>query len=133
MIHVLAASNFKLIQSELPLNPKSNTNPNANSNDNPIGNSLFSLKEKTSDSLEVRNLVKELALKFKDSTKEVLNAGEISNALYGLNGLSCDYPEVRAIVSLLVPKVESSDYNFKVQAMVKALYGLRSMNSNSSG
>lgn len=37
------------------------------------------------------------------------SAQEASNALWGLQGMRCDYPEVRRVLSALLPSVEGVD------------------------
>jgi hypothetical protein len=50
---------------------------------------------------EVRVLLSALTAKVKESVRE-LKAQEISNALYGLQGMNSDVPEVRSWVRVLV-------------------------------
>jgi hypothetical protein len=56
----------------------------------------------------------------------------VGNALYGLQGMSSDSSEVRAIVSALALKVQGCRGELNGQNVGNALYGLQGMSSDSS-
>ena len=49
----------------------------------------------------------------------------VSNALYGLQGCSCEYPEVRKLIAALTVKVANCEEKFKPQEASNAVYGLQ--------
>ena len=55
----------------------------------------------------------------------------ISNALYGLQGMSSDCAEVRALLSVLTSRIESCIEPLTAQQMCDAIYGLKGMKSDS--
>jgi hypothetical protein len=63
------------------------------------------------------------------SCKEPLKAQEVSNALFGLQGMSSEHEEVRGMLSALVPKVCSCQEHLTEQSIGNALYGLQGMSS----
>lgn len=64
-------------------------------------------------------------------TWEELKAQEVGNALYGLKRMNTEVPEVRILISALVPKVGSSPEILDAQAIGNSFYGLQNMQSNS--
>jgi hypothetical protein len=64
------------------------------------------------------------------SCQEPLNEQAVSNALFGLQGMSSEYQEVRKMLSALLPQVQSCQEPLKAQAVGNALYGLQGMSSS---
>jgi hypothetical protein len=56
----------------------------------------------------------------------------VGNALYGIQGMSSDNAEVRAMLSALVSKVESCREALSAQEMGNTLYGIQGMSSDSA-
>jgi very-short-patch-repair endonuclease len=56
----------------------------------------------------------------------------VGNALYGMQGMSSDSAEVRAMLLALVPKVESCRAALGAQAVGNSLYGMQKMSSDST-
>ena len=54
---------------------------------------------------------------FRSSCRESLSAQAVGNALYGMQGLSSDSVEVRALISALTPKVASCRESLDAQAV----------------
>ncbi|KAK3271686.1 hypothetical protein CYMTET_19982, partial [Cymbomonas tetramitiformis] len=54
----------------------------------------------------------------------------LSMALYGLQSMSSNEPEVKALLQALAPKVTGCKEELSAQAVGNALYGLQSMSSN---
>jgi len=94
-----------------------------------VGNALYGLQGMSSDSEEVRNLLRSLVPKV-ISCKGLFNAQAVGNALYGLQGMSSDVVEVRDLLRALVPNVISCKEDLKAQAVGNALYGLQGMSSD---
>ena len=59
--------------------------------------------------------------------KEELKAQNVGNALYGLQGMSSEVAEVRAMLAALVPQVKACKEEFKAQNVGNTLYGLQGM------
>jgi hypothetical protein len=95
-----------------------------------VSMTLFGLRSMSSESLEVRNLLRALKPKVERCSEE-FNVQEIGNALNGLKGMSSDHSEVRAILSALVPKVQSCS-ELDAQAIGNALFGMKRMSSDHS-
>lgn len=93
-----------------------------------IGNSMYGLKEMSSDIPEVRVLVSALTAAVQSST-DVLSAQETCNAFYGLQGMCSDYVEVRNLLCALLPKIKNCSENFDSQHIGNTLYGLQEMSS----
>ena len=53
----------------------------------------------------------------------------VDNAVYGLQGMSSECPEVREMLSVLSWKVRDSTEKLSAQAVGNALYGLQGMSS----
>jgi hypothetical protein len=62
-----------------------------------------------------------------ESCREAFNAQAVGNALYGMQQMSSDSAEVRAMLSALLPKVKSCREALKAQAVGNALYGMQGM------
>ena len=67
-----------------------------------------------------------LTAKLSDSTAE-LGGQAVGNALFGLQRMSSDVPEVRAMLTALTAKIQGSTAELDGQAIGNALFGLQSM------
>ena len=65
-----------------------------------------------------------LVRKVNESTAELDSQG-VGNALFGLQGMSSDVPEVRQLVGVLVRKVDELTAELDAQGVGNALYGLQ--------
>jgi hypothetical protein len=63
--------------------------------------------------------------------REAISAQAISNALYGLQGMSSEVTEVRALLYALTAQMIASSDVLTSQAVSNALYGLQGFNSDS--
>ena len=63
-----------------------------------------------------------LVRKVNESTAELDSQG-VGNALFGLQGMSSDVPEVRELVAVLVRKVNESTAELNAQNVGNALFG----------
>jgi hypothetical protein len=70
-----------------------------------------------------------LTLKLQLST-ELLQPQSVSNALYGLQEMTSEAPEVRTLLSTLASKLQSCREEFNAQHVGNALYGLQGMSSD---
>jgi hypothetical protein len=76
----------------------------------------------------VRGLAGALVAKVQ-SCKEPLSAQAVGSALYGLQGMSSEHPEVRRLVGALAAKVRSCTDSLSAQNVGNALKGLQGMSS----
>ena len=63
--------------------------------------------------------------------RQDFNSQELSNTLYGLQGMNIEHAEVRSLLSTVTPIVRNFDGIFNAQAVGNALYGLQGMSSGS--
>eukprot|EP01041_Mallomonas_annulata_P009783 gene9783-20346_t len=80
------------------------------------------------EDIEMNILISVLADKLQDS-KTVFNAKQFGMILYGLQGMSAQYEEVRNLLRVLSLKIRCSSFEFKAQSIGMALYGLQGMSS----
>jgi hypothetical protein len=84
-----------------------------------------------SNEAEVKELLQALERKISASRrKETLNAQEIGNALYGLQNMNSDCPEVRKLLLSITKKMGDFSVILNAQAVGSALIGLKGMNSD---
>ena len=65
-----------------------------------------------------------------EACKESLGAQAVGNALYGLQGMSSDRPEVLELLSALPGNLVGSNESLAAHAVGNALYGLQGMSSD---
>ena len=88
-----------------------------------VGNALYGLQGMSSDSADVRSLVRALSGQVQ-RCNEPLNGQEVGNALYGLQGMSSDNADVRSLVRALSGQMQRCNEPLDEQAVGNALYGL---------
>jgi len=76
-------------------------------------------------------LVAALAKEIGESSPS-LSIQSIGSALYGLQKMSSDSLEVRALLAALSEKIEASSVTLDAQAVGNALFGLQRMSSNNA-
>jgi hypothetical protein len=69
---------------------------------------------------EVRDLLSALTLKFAE-VREVLSAQAVGNSLYGMQSMSTEAAEVRALLSVLTEKIKTYEYTDKQKGFEKIL------------
>jgi hypothetical protein len=85
-------------------------------------------QDMSSDVAEVRVLLSALTAKVQENNSEGLfDAQVIGNALYGLQGMNVNSPEVLGLLCAITEKVRNSKEPLDAQAIGKGLYGLQGM------
>jgi hypothetical protein len=79
---------------------------------------------------EVKRVAVAMTAKVQGSTAE-LNGQYVGNALYGLQRMFSDSPELQALLSALTAKIQGSTAVLDRQTICNALYGLQRMSSDS--
>ena len=90
-----------------------------------IGRSLVGLQRFSAESVEVRYLVKQLTQRIKESDRTKMTAPALSDALFGLQGMRSDIPEVQELLGELAKKVSSTAAGLNTQQLGRALFGLQ--------
>jgi uncharacterized protein YpuA (DUF1002 family) len=94
------------------------------------GQCLFSLKNSSSESVEVRQILSAMAEKIVSCTSSFTGI-DIGKSLFGLRNMSDQHEEVRAVLSALAPAIERSSFQENdSQALGNAFYGLHNMSSD---
>lgn len=91
-----------------------------------FASAVYGLQSMTRNSIEARNVLSALTKKLRKSNLYKFSATDTGTCLFGLQGFSCEFPEVIELVKELSKKIGVLDS----QAIGNGLYGLRRMTSN---
>jgi very-short-patch-repair endonuclease len=93
-----------------------------------IGNTMLGLKRMDCDDGSLREFLAALA-PIVHQSQETLNGQEFASALYGLQSMRSDVPEVAAVLAAL-PRLVTDRASLSCQGAGMALYGLQNMQSS---
>lgn len=97
-----------------------------------IGRAMLGLQRFSADSNEVRYLLKQITQRIKASDRTKMTAGALSDAIFGLQGLRNDVPEVQELLGEIAKKVSSTAAGLSIQQLGRALFGLQGLTTSGS-
>jgi hypothetical protein len=94
-----------------------------------IAHSMYGLQRMTSNTLEVRDLLKIIAVKIAESESR-LSAKDVGMALFGMQGMTADKKGVRMVLRTLIQKIKECNGRFSAKDVSRSLYGMQRMSSD---